>query len=355
METYEEILSRMQEKFAELAGYPADEASDIGIRLRVLAGEIYSLTASMNWLEQQLFAQTAQGELLDLRAQERGIKRRAAQAASGVLLFSRAKPLWYRAVIDKGTVCAVPGEDGERYVTTEEAILAVGDTSVTVPAKAEKPGKHGNAAVGAVTTLVTVPPGIEQVTNPKAFTGGMDEEGDESLRSRLTQSYTALSNGTNAAFYREQALKDEGVFSANVIPKEKGLGTVGIYLGANGAPADSDTVQRVQQSLQALREINVLVTVAAAEAVACPVTVNVAPRAGFSFEMVSSQVESAVQKYFAGLGVGEPVRTAALYAEIFATGTVENCVLTGSAAVDRPVKANQLAALQSVQVQETDS
>ncbi len=109
METYEEILSRMQEKFAELAGYPADEASDIGIRLRVLAGEIYSLTASMNWLEQQLFAQTAQGELLDLRAQERGIKRRAAQAASGVLLFSRAKPLWYRAVIDKGTVCAVPG------------------------------------------------------------------------------------------------------------------------------------------------------------------------------------------------------------------------------------------------------
>ena len=59
METYEEILSRMQEKFAELAGYPADEASDIGIRLRVLAGEIYSLTASMNWLEQQLFAQTA--------------------------------------------------------------------------------------------------------------------------------------------------------------------------------------------------------------------------------------------------------------------------------------------------------
>ena len=139
-----------------------------------------------------------------LYTSERGIKRRAAQAASGVLLFSRAKPLWYRAVIDKGTVCAVPGEDGERYVTTEEAILAVGDTSVTVPAKAEKPGKHGNAAVGAVTTLVTVPPGIEQVTNPKAFTGGMDEEGDESLRSRLTQRYTAPVSYTHLDVYKRQ-------------------------------------------------------------------------------------------------------------------------------------------------------
>ena len=74
METYEEILGRMQGTFEELAGYPADDASDIGIRLRVLAGEVYSLTAAMDWLEQQFFAQTAQDEQLDLRAQEHGIQ-----------------------------------------------------------------------------------------------------------------------------------------------------------------------------------------------------------------------------------------------------------------------------------------
>ena len=49
METYEEILGRMQGTFEELAGYPADDASDIGIRLRVLAGEVSSLTAAMGW------------------------------------------------------------------------------------------------------------------------------------------------------------------------------------------------------------------------------------------------------------------------------------------------------------------
>ena len=355
METYEEILGRMQGTFEELAGYPADDASDIGIRLRVLAGEVYSLTAAMDWLEQQFFTQTAQDEQLDLRAQEHGIQRRPAQAAAGELTFSRAKPLWYRAVIDKGTVCALPGEDGARYVTTEEAVLAVGSTSVTVPAEAEQPGRDGNAAAGTVTTLITVPPGIEQVTNQKPFTGGADPEGDESLRARLTQSYAALPNGTNAAFYRNQALKDEGVFSANVVPKEQGLGTVGVYLGASGAAADSETVQRVQAMFDELREINVLVTVAAAQTVSCPVTVQIVPCAGMSFEAASDGVEEAVQAYFAGLGVGEPVRAAALTAKIFATGVVEDCTLVGSAAADRVVKANQLAVLQDVTVQEASA
>lgn len=355
METYEEILGRMQGTFEELAGYPADDASDIGIRLRVLAGEVYSLTAAMDWLEQQFFAQTAQDEQLDLRAQEHGIQRRPAQAAAGELTFSRAKPLWYRAVIDKGTVCALPGEDGARYVTTEEAVLAVGSTSVTVPAEAEQPGRDGNAAAGTVTTLITVPPGIEQVTNQKPFTGGADAEGDESLRARLTQSYAALPNGTNAAFYRNQALKDEGVFSANVVPKEQGLGTVGVYLGASGAAADSETVQRVQAMFDELREINVLVTVAAAQTVSCPVTVQIVPCAGMSFEAASDGVEEAVQAYFAGLGVGEPVWAAALTAKVFATGVVENCTLVGSAAADRVVKANQLAVLQNVTVQEASA
>lgn len=76
------------------AGYPADDASDIGIRLRVLAGEVYSLTAAMDWLEQQFFAQTAQGEQLDLRAREHGIQRRPGAGGYGrTHLFPRQAAL----------------------------------------------------------------------------------------------------------------------------------------------------------------------------------------------------------------------------------------------------------------------
>ena len=49
-ETYESILSRMQGRFQELAGFPADDASDIGIRLKVLAGELFSACPNLDWL-----------------------------------------------------------------------------------------------------------------------------------------------------------------------------------------------------------------------------------------------------------------------------------------------------------------
>ena len=43
MDSYQEILDRMKEKYKELSGYDADGASDIGIRMQVLAGEVFSL------------------------------------------------------------------------------------------------------------------------------------------------------------------------------------------------------------------------------------------------------------------------------------------------------------------------
>ena len=42
MKTYDEIYRSMAEKYAELTSVMPDENSDLGIRLRVLAGEIYS-------------------------------------------------------------------------------------------------------------------------------------------------------------------------------------------------------------------------------------------------------------------------------------------------------------------------
>ena len=41
-ETYSEILERMQNEFEKNAGYVPDNASDIGIRMKTLAGEIFS-------------------------------------------------------------------------------------------------------------------------------------------------------------------------------------------------------------------------------------------------------------------------------------------------------------------------
>ena len=65
METYGEILARMKAKFAELSGATVNDDSDVGIRMKVLAGEVLSLQSNAQWLKNQMFAQTASGVQLD--------------------------------------------------------------------------------------------------------------------------------------------------------------------------------------------------------------------------------------------------------------------------------------------------
>ncbi len=78
--------------------------------------------------------------------------------------------------------------------------------------------------------------------------------------------------------------------------------------------------------------------------------INIPPSGIRKFFDVVNEMDDAIS-----LGVGEPVRAAALTAKVFATGVVENCTLVGSAAADRVVKANQLAVLQNVTVQEASA
>ncbi len=49
METYEEILERMKQTFAQQAGYEVEKNSDLEIRMQVLAGELYSSFANIGW------------------------------------------------------------------------------------------------------------------------------------------------------------------------------------------------------------------------------------------------------------------------------------------------------------------
>lgn len=93
MPSYESIVQRMQEEFEKQAGFVPDDASDIGIRMKVLAGELFSCYASLDWLWRQTFPQTAQGDCLDLRAAERGLQRKQPLSAKGSLVF-RVPPRW---------------------------------------------------------------------------------------------------------------------------------------------------------------------------------------------------------------------------------------------------------------------
>ena len=71
MNSYEEILQRMEEAYEQKSGCKVADVSEVGLRMRVLAGELYRLETSLDWLERQAFPQTASGEQLDLHGAQR--------------------------------------------------------------------------------------------------------------------------------------------------------------------------------------------------------------------------------------------------------------------------------------------
>ena len=219
--TYEEIRARMAAEYEAQAGFAPDDASDAGIRIRVLAGEIYTALRMLEVVKDEAFPQTASGEALELHAMERGLSRKPAVRAQGTLTFSRETALTYDVEIPQGTACAASAGAAE-FETTEAAVLAAGALSVTVPAQAVAGGKAFNAAAGAVDTLVTPPAGIEGVTNGAAFSG---RRGCGKRRRAARASAAKLEHPAERHERRDVppgGAAGAGVGSVNVVPRASG-------------------------------------------------------------------------------------------------------------------------------------
>lgn len=322
--SFETILARMQQSFQAQAGFHPDDASDIGIRMKVLAGEVFSLYHAFHWLKKQAFPQTAQDDFLALHAQQRGLSRKPALAASGSLTFSRQTALAYDLTIPAGTVASTQGDAPLRFATTQASVLKAGYTSVSVPAAALAPGAGSNAAAGTVCVLVTPPPGIESVSNTAPFSGGVDAESDDLLRTRLLQSYAQVSNGTNPEFYRAFALQFDGVQSVGVVPQEDGPGTLSLYLAARGGAPDEALLTEIQNEINKIREITVTVTVKAAAQKTVRLACYLQPLDPYSFDEVKPICDQAMRDYFASLSVGQPFIMTHLGKALLATGAVKN-------------------------------
>lgn len=304
METYDEILSKMTEKYKELSGITPHEASDTGIRLRVLAGEIFNSLVNMEWLKNQMFADTATGEYLDYHGAERGLERRAASCAQGSVIFSVSQAALSDVVIPAGTVVATEGEEPLRFETTQEVTLYAGDLSVYADIIALTTGRAGNAAAGKITVIVTPPSGDLQVTNPDPCESGSDTESDESFRSRIISSFANASNGTNCAYYERVATEISGVASAGVVPRGRGAGTVDVYVASQGTDVSDEVLAVVQETLSRLREVNVDVAAYKAQKATIHMRLNLEVKPGYEFEEVKEQCIEALSEYISSRGVG---------------------------------------------------
>ena len=347
MRTIEEIYQALCSQFAQITGLTAAEGGDLSVRFYAVAAELFSLYAQAEWTRDQCFPQTAQGELLDLHGQLRGVTRREADWAQGFIRFSVDEVRDSPVPIAEGTVCMTAGQ--LRFVTVEAGTIEAGQLYTEVKAKAVEAGAAGNAAAGSILIMAVAPTAVSSCVNPEPFSGGRDREDDESLRERILETYARLANGANAAYYKQAALSFPQVVAAQVVPRSRGVGSVDVVAATQAGVPDEKLLKSIREHIQDMREIAVDVQVLAPTTVTVDVAITVEAAEGADGEYAVDQSEAAVRGWFTGERLGQSVRLAELTALVFRLPGIANCTITSPAA-DVAVSGTQLPVLGALSV-----
>lgn len=258
--------------------------SVLGVLARALAGASHELHGHLDWIAQQIIIDTAESEYLERWANVWGVRRKAAEFASGSVVFSGI----VGTSIPIGT--SLQRQDGALFETTVIGTIMGG--TATVPVRAVEAGAAGNTAAGTTLTL-RQPVGGVQSAAPVAvggITNGSDVEDDDGLRERLLARIQEPPQGGAAADYVNWALAVPGVTRAWVYPLEMGLGTVTVRFVRDDDPSiipDTNEVDAVQDYIDERRPVTATVFVVAPIAVPLDMTIQIQP--------VTPEVEAAVE------------------------------------------------------------
>lgn len=306
--TYDGLLSLMKDKYTEITGVKPEDSGDIEIRMKLLAGELFSLYSRIAGLESRIFPDTAVGIDLERHGAQRGIYRKTASTASGEIDFIIDEKAEFDIVIPEKTVCAIAAEDVCQYVTTKEAVLTAGETKVTVPAEATIEGRDGNCAAEKITIMITPPVGIDRVINPSPFTGGGNSESDEALRKRILESWSSIPNGSNPITYTEIALTFEDVLKAKTVPVNRGAGTVDVIIVAKDGKYDIDLERAIYIKLKSYCPAGIDLKVKEAEQYGVSLSLLVKVKDNLDEENTIEICRERIEDFFSDLQIGEEIR-----------------------------------------------
>ena len=324
MISLEDIYQGLAAEFYSRTGKTAG-SSELAVRFYAVAAQIYSLYVQGEWTRRQCFPQTATGENLDMHAQLRGVSRRQAVAATGTVRFYVNGPQETETEIPKGTVCMTAA--GVRFLTTQTVTVEAGKTFADAPVSAGEAGAAGNAGANTIVFMAVPPMRIVACANLEPLTNGLDQEGDEELRTRVLATYQRLANGANNAFYRQAAMSFDEVAAVTVLPKYDGVGTVGVVPAAQGGMPAEELLEEMQTYFDQVREIACKVTVLAPEKHEVELELRVLAEKDRDFDTVAGTVRQTLTDWFNGERLGQPLLRAQLTSLVFGVDGVANCEL----------------------------
>lgn len=257
-----------------------------------VAIELEKLSAKVDEILNNGFADTATETFLDKVVNEQGVYRKPSTKATGIVTITGVAG----AVITKGEMVA---SDSVNFVFTQDTVIPESKT-IDIPVECEVAGTIGNVPVAAIKYFPKTIEGLQTVTNKEALTNGYDTETDEALRERYYLKVRTPTTSGNKYHYLNWAKEVTGVGDAKVIPLWNGNGTVKvIVINSNKRATDETLINSVIEYIEDNRPIGATVTVISAIEKPINITVTlVIDENNYVLEEVKQTIEKNLTEYF---------------------------------------------------------
>lgn len=306
MDYYEILMERMTTYFKSQTQCNPDFASDLVIRMKVLASQLDLLCQNAEEVVKQVFPATATGEYLERHAAMRGLVRKEGTKATGTVNFWRNTPAGYNIIIPAGTVVQSNDAEGLRYVTVQDTVMLGQVLNASITVEAVEPGSKYNLKTGSITVMVTPPAGITKLTHDSACRGGTDAESDEDLRRRLLDACRAPAVGGSPGYYRAMVLAQNETGKVKVIPACRGGGTLDVVVYGGTGPLAKSKLTELQELFREQRDLGVDVLVRQAVTTPVNLELELAAEEGWDYEAVRESCQAALLAEMQKLDIGEP-------------------------------------------------
>jgi len=265
------------------------EGSIIYDAISLMAPELAQAYISLDRILELTFARTSEGEFLEYRTEESGVKRERAIKAVRKGVFNIDIPI------------------GSRFQGGEVIYSAIERLDVGVyKMEAETAGEIGNKYFGNLLPLDNID-GLTSAILSDVLVEGVDEETDEQLYDRYSEEINTIKYGGNVSQYKEWINEIPGVGRVKVFPLWQGRGTVkATILDVNNQVPSQELIDLVQNTLDPYQDgkgnglvpIGHVFTAVGGIAKVVNINLEVVFNDGYGPVDIQEEVEQIINQYF---------------------------------------------------------
>lgn len=295
--TYENILQEMLDMAPE--GVDTRQGSIFYDASAPAAFKLAKFYADLSMTFNLVFIDTAEGEYLDKKANERGVYRLPAKACKRQATFTGTTP-----------------NVGERFFVDEQFFVLKRNDEIGLFVEAEEAGEKANSIpVGENLVPLNNIYGLSGAVLGQILEPGTLVENDEDLHRRLREKIAGPAENGNKQHYKTWCEEVTGVGRARIFPLWNGANTVkGVLIDTQGLPATQSVVEEVQvyvdpgsQGLgEGVANLGAYFTSVAAQPLIIDIYLKVALRQGATITEVQEQATSTFTTYLRNLALTTP-------------------------------------------------